>query len=82
MELEILTPTGSVFSGKVKLIKVPGSSGSFEVLKNHAPIISVLTEGELKVVTQDEETLRYKISAGVIEVMSNKIIVLAESILK
>ena len=80
MQLELLTPSEKVFSGEVKLIKVPGSSGSFEVLNNHAPIISALTEGELKIITEADETLLFKISSGVIEVMKNKIVVLAESI--
>ena len=81
MQLEILTPVGKVFSGEVRLIKVPGSSGSFEVLKNHAPIISALTEGEIRVETEAGQTLRYMITGGVIEVKSNYIIILAESII-
>ena len=82
MQLEILTPNEKVFSGEIKLVKVPGSSGSFEVLKNHASIISALTEGELKMETESGETLRYTIGSGVIEVINNHIIVLAESIIK
>jgi F-type H+-transporting ATPase subunit epsilon len=82
MQLEILTPNQKVFSGEVKLVKVPGSSGSFEILKNHAAIISALSEGELKIITESDETLRYKISSGVVEVSNNHVIVLAESIVK
>ena len=80
MQLEILTPKKNVFSGEVKLVKVPGSSGSFEIMKNHAAIISALSEGELKVVPETGETLHYRISAGVVEVKGNKVVVLAESI--
>ena len=80
MLLEILTPAKSVYSGEVKLVKVPGSNGSFEILKNHAPIISTLMEGELKVETASGETIRYKISGGVVEMKGNHIVVLAESI--
>jgi len=80
MQLEILTPGQHIFEGEVKLVKVPGSAGSFEILKNHAAIISALTDGELKVITESDETLRYKTSSGVVEVSNNHIVVLAESI--
>jgi len=80
MQLEILTPGKHIFKGEVNLVKVPGSAGSFEILKNHAAIISALTEGELKVITESNETLRYKTSGGVVEVSNNHIVVLAESI--
>ena len=80
MQLEILTPSKNVFSGDVKLVKVPGSKGSFEVLRNHAAIISTLTSGELKVETESGETLRYQISGGTVEAKNNHIVVLAESL--
>jgi len=80
MQLEILTPVQNVFSGNVNLVKVPGSKGSFEILKNHAAIISALTDGELKVVTESGETLRYTTSGGVVEANNNHIVVLVESI--
>jgi len=80
MQLEILTPIKNVFSGEVKLVKVPGSNGSFEIMKNHAAIISTLMEGELKVIKESNESLRFKISGGVVEVNDNKVVVLAESI--
>jgi len=82
MQLEILTPGQSVFSGEVKLVKLPGSSGSFEILKNHAAIISSLTEGELKVITESDETLRYRTGDGVVESNNNHVVVLLESIKK
>jgi F-type H+-transporting ATPase subunit epsilon len=80
MLLEILTPVKNVFSGEVKLVKLPGSSGSFEVMKNHAAIISALAEGEVKVETEADETIRYQISGGVVEMKNNHIVLLAESI--
>ena len=82
MLLEILTPVKSIFSGEVKLVKVPGSSGSFEVMNNHAAIISALAEGEVKVETEADETIRYQISGGVVEVRNNHIVLLAESIIR
>ncbi len=80
MYLEILTPQKKVFGGKIKLLKVPGSKGSFEILNNHAPIISTLDKGILKVITSDNETQNYNIDSGVVQVANNKIIVLVESV--
>lgn len=80
MHLEILTPQKKVFNGEIKLLKVPGSQGSFEILKNHAPIISTLEKGELKLVTDKNEVIQYTIDSGVVQAVDNKITVLAESL--
>ena len=80
MYLEILTPAKNVYSGEVTLVKVPGSIGSFEILQNHAAIISTITSGELKLVNEGGETVRYKTGDGVVEVKNNHIVVLVESI--
>jgi len=80
MYLEILTPGKKVFAGEIDLIKVPGSNGSFEVMNNHAPIISTLDEGNIKVITTDNQTQNYGVKGGVIQVLNNQIIVLVESL--
>ena len=80
MDLEIITPDRKVYEGKVKLVKVPGSKGSFEILNNHAPIISILDKGEVKIIDNEDKTKYYDISGGVVEVKQNNIIILAESI--
>jgi F-type H+-transporting ATPase subunit epsilon len=80
MKLDIVTPEKNVFSGKISLISVPGAEGCFEVLPNHAPILSLLEEGKIKVITEDGQKLFFQIESGVIEVKSNKIIVLAEKL--
>ena len=82
MYLEILTPQKKIYSGEIKLLKVPGSKGSFEILKNHAPIISTLEKGPMKFVTPENETHTFSIESGVVQVANNKIIVLAESVLQ
>ena len=82
MHLEVLTPGKMVFSGEIKLIKVPGSDGSFEVMNNHAPIISSLQEGKIKIVTDDDQSQVIGIKGGVIQVLKNQIIVLAESLVE
>ncbi|MBI9054784.1 MAG: ATP synthase F1 subunit epsilon [Bacteroidales bacterium] len=79
MYLEIITPDKKVFSGTINLVQVPGSKGLFEVLEYHAPIISTLEKGRVKVVERGSETF-FEISGGVIEVKDNKVIILAESI--
>ncbi len=81
MHLEILTPGKKVFAGEVKLVKVPGKGGSFEVMENHAAIISTLDEGIVKVITNDDQTQQFSINGGVIQVLKNQVIVLAESLL-
>lgn len=81
MHLEILTPQKTIFNGEIKLLKVPGSQGSFEILKNHAPIISTLEKGQVKIVTNKDEVIQYTIDAGVVQAVDNKITVLAESLL-
>lgn len=80
MQLEIITPDQKIFTGEVKLVKVPGSKGSFEILKNHAPIISTLEQGEIKIINMQDRITSYEISGGVIEVKQNNIIILAESV--
>lgn len=79
MFIEIITPSAKIFSGEVKLVKLPGSKGSFEVLENHAPIISTLEKGQIKIIEPNGETRFFDINGGVVEVKNNKISVLTES---
>ena len=80
MLLEIIAPDQQLYSGEVDLVQVPGSKGSFQILKNHAPIISTLDPGNIKVVDQKGGVRFFEVSGGVIEAKNNKIIVLAESV--
>lgn len=77
MNLEIITPEEKLFEGEVKLVQVPGKKGSFEVLKNHAPIISTLTNGIIKIVTTKDKKETVLINSGIIEVKANNITILA-----
>lgn len=81
MILEILTPDKKVFDGDITSVTVPGTQGSFEVLNNHAPIISTLEKGQVIVRTSGKDQ-KFVISSGVIEVIDNKIILLAESVIE
>ena len=81
MLLEIVTPDQKVFQGEVNGVKVPGSKekGSFEVLENHAPIISTLEKGTVRITTAGGAQTYVDIDSGVIEVLNNKVVILAES---
>lgn len=79
MELQIITPDHKIFDGKVKMVQVPGSKGSFQILNNHAPIISTLDKGDIKIIDSSDNTSFISIGGGVIEVKNNKIIILAVS---
>lgn len=80
MNLEIVTPNSKVFEGKITSIALPGIDGSFQILNNHAPIVSALGAGKMTVVDADSQTQEYTISGGVVEMNDNKVIVLAESV--
>ena len=78
MTLEILSPEKKIFSGEVYGVQLPGISGSFEVLDKHAPMVSALKAGRLKVLTDKTATVSYTIESGFVEVLNNKTIVLIE----
>ncbi len=80
MQLDIVTPDEQVYTGEIKLVKLPGVDGSFEILKNHAPLISTLEKGKIKIIEADNEVKFFEINDGVVEVQNNKVIVLAGSV--
>jgi F-type H+-transporting ATPase subunit epsilon len=80
MKIEIITPDRKVFEGDIKSVRVPGKKGSFQVLKDHAPIVSTLEHGPVIMVDHADKEIRYEINGGVIEVKMNRIILLAESV--
>jgi len=80
MKIEIITPDKKVYEGEIKSIRVPGKKGSFQVLKDHAPIISTLDSGSVIMVDNNGDEKTYEIDGGVIEVKMNSIILLAESV--
>lgn len=80
LTLELVTPTSKVYSGDAIAVVAPGTEGSFEILYNHAPIISLLGTGKLMIRTPDQQEKYFQIQGGTLEVNSNKVIVLAENI--
>jgi F-type H+-transporting ATPase subunit epsilon len=80
--LEIVTPRKIVFTGEVESFTAPGTVGSFQVLYNHAPLLSSTKVGEVKVVDAQGTITRYATSGGFVEVKDNHVVMLAESIEK
>ncbi len=94
MYLEIVTPEAVVFGAEVEAVKVPGVDGEFQMLNNHAPIVSLLTEGEVKINLapgaespkklssafrqEGSNVLFYPVKGGVLEMKDNKAIILAD----
>ncbi|MFN8323176.1 MAG: ATP synthase F1 subunit epsilon [Chitinophagales bacterium] len=77
MKLEILTPEKKLYSGEATMVQLPGVDGLFEILNNHAPIISALTKGSVKVKSAEGSKL-FSIGGGFVECLNNKVIVCAE----
>ncbi|MGL6269192.1 MAG: ATP synthase F1 subunit epsilon [Chitinophagaceae bacterium] len=82
MQLDILTPEKKIYSGNVYGIQLPGISGSFEILDKHAPMVSALGKGNMKLLMDKSgnNTSRYEVTGGFIEVINNKVTVLVEGV--
>ncbi len=78
MKVEILTPEKSVFDGEARLVSLPGSDGSLGILNNHAPLITTLKEGIVKIEGADGKVQEFGVKGGTVEVLNNRVIVLAE----
>ena len=79
MNLEILTPEKKLYSGEVYGVQMPGVSGLFEVLDKHAPLISALKPGRVKVLKdKNNHIANFDIKGGFVEVLNNKVTVLVE----
>lgn len=79
MLLEIVTPEKKIFEGEVVLATFPGADGSFQVMNDHAPLISLLKDGAVSYKTK-EASHEVTITGGVVEVLKNKVIVLADGV--
>ncbi len=79
MNLEILTPEKKLYSGEVYGVQMPGISGSFEVLEKHAPLVSALKAGRVKVLKDKQNHVaNFDIQGGFVEVLNNRVTVLVE----
>jgi len=79
MHLEILTPEKKIFEGDVSIATFPGADGSFQIMDNHAPLISLLIEGAVEY-KEKGAVQNIQITGGVVEVLKNKVILLADGI--
>jgi len=80
VKIEIITPDRKIYSGEIRSVRVPGRKGSFQVLKDHAPIISTLDAGPVIMADDQGAEVQFEITGGVIEVRRNRIILLADSV--
>lgn len=76
---QILTPTGVAYEGETESVKIPGQLGSFEVRRNHAPMVSLMNIGVARVTGSDNKEQLYAISGGFTEVNDNTVIIMAEA---
>jgi len=75
---QLLTPEGSLFEGDVISVEVPGIKGSFEMLFNHAPVVSSLGIGKISIQIAENEEIIYAVSGGFVEMSHNHCTLLAE----
>jgi len=80
MQITILTPESTLFEGSITSVKVPGINGQFEILKNHAPIVSALKDGDIRVIKSDGEKMNISIAKGFIEVLDNNVSLLVQGV--
>jgi F-type H+-transporting ATPase subunit epsilon len=80
LNLDIFTPSKLTYSAGVKAVTIPGTVGSFQVLHNHAPLLSTFEPGAIKVIVDDANTIYYSTSGGTVEVLDNKVKILADSL--
>ncbi len=80
MNISVLTPDKEVFSGGITSVKVPGVSGQFQVLKNHAALVSALGAGDVTIAKEDGTKMKFQIEKGFIEVLRNEISLLVQGL--
>lgn len=80
MELIVLTPEKEIFQGAINSVKVPGANGQFEVLKGHAPIVSSLVTGPVRIIGSNGDKKIFNIAKGFIEVLGNEVSLLVQGV--
>ena len=78
MHLQVLTPEKEIFNGQVRSVKVPGTGGQFEILNNHAAIVSSLEKGEVRIIDENGNNTRFGIKKGFVEVLNNEVALLVQ----
>ncbi|MFT6334829.1 MAG: F-type H+-transporting ATPase subunit epsilon [Halioglobus sp.] len=80
MELIVLTPEKEIFQGSIESVKVPGTSGQFEILKGHAPIVSSLVTGAVRIITSTGDKETFNINKGFVEVLGEEVSLLVQGV--
>ena len=80
MQLVALTPEKELFNGSIKSIKVPAVGGQFEILNGHAPIVAALGNGEVRIISDDDNRTVFNINKGFVEVINNEVSLLIQSL--
>ena len=80
MNITVLTPDKEIFNGEITSVKVPGTAGEFQVLKNHAPIVSSLSKGKVAIVKADGGKVNFSIEKGFIEVLRSEVSLLVQGV--
>ncbi len=80
MNLVILSPDKEIFSGAVKSVQVPGEDGGFQILENHAAIVSSLVKGAVNVVKTNGEKMTFSINGGFVEMLNNEVSLLVSGV--
>lgn len=78
MNVKIIKPDATLYEGEAKLVQLPGIDGLFEILNNHAPIISALQKGKIRIVDNNDQTLYFDILAGVVKSEKNSVLLLVQ----
>lgn len=91
MQVEIITPEAVIYKGEADVVSLPGAEGKFQILKNHAPIVSLLSKGEVsikgkvtlnktnqKFFTQKGDAYVMAIESGTVEMSRNKVVILVD----
>ena len=77
-KVKIIKPDSTVYNGPATLVQLPGTGGLFEILENHAPIISSLSAGRIRLQAEGEEEKVFEINAGVVKGQENDILILVQ----
>ena len=80
MNISILSPDKEIFQGSITSVKVPGSSGQFEILKGHAPIVSALSDGTVRIIKPGGEKMSFTIEKGFVEVLKDEVSLLVQGV--
>ena len=78
MKIKITKPDATLYDGEAKLVQLPGTGGLFEIMNNHAPIISSLAKGVLRLVMDNDEERTFDIRGGVVKCQQNEILILVQ----